>query len=301
MISVLIPNYNYPCYDLVCDLHRQFRACGLPFEIIVAEDGSTRHVQENSRMEKLENVRHIVREENVGWFKIRNFLPTQARYPYFLCLDSDAAVVRNDYVRKYADLALAGETSVVVGGKASLPVCPDADHSLRYVYERKRETRLEKKKGFCTFNYMIPASVARSIRFEQELFLTYGHEDTVFGILLKRMGVGIKNIDNPLVHSGLDANERMLAKAVSAGENLLRIYGTGRYPELAEESRLLSLFLKARKFRMRWLVSFSYSLLRKMLLRNLSGTRPSLLFFDFYRLGEMERSARRMEKGSAGM
>lgn len=288
MISVLIPNYNCDCLQLVRDLHFQLTQSGVPFEIIVAEDGSTEYLENNRRMTALDHVCYEERKENVGWFRIRKLLPSLAKYPYLLCMDSDTMVVREDYIKKYLDFALRGEKSVVVGGKTEAAGgLPAPCYSLRFMYERKRENRLGHKKGFCTFNYMVPAEVLRQIPFEEGETLSYGHDDTVMGIQFKRCGVQLVYIDNPLVHLGLDTNRRMIEKSVSANANLLRLYGSGRYPELAWESRLLACYLKVKRLRMAPLLGFAFKLSEKAILRNLNSLHPSMFLFDCYRLGKM--------------
>ncbi|MCM1041097.1 MAG: glycosyltransferase family 2 protein [Bacteroides sp.] len=286
MISVLIPNYNYDCLQLVRDLHGQLTQCGYPFEIIVVEDGSTQCLESNRQMTELENVRYEERKENVGRFKIRALLPSLARYPYLICMDSDAGVVRSDYIRKYLDFALRGEQAAVVGGKER-GTLPDARHSLRFAYECKRECRPGLKRGLSTFNYMVPASVLRQISLDDGWDFNYGHEDTVLGIKIKRLGVPVVFIDNPLVHLGLDTNERMIQKAEESGKNLLSIYHSGKYPELPSESRLLACYLKVRKYGMGGILRFFHRLSKPLLLKNLNGRHPNMKLFDFYRLGEM--------------
>lgn len=288
MISVLIPNYNYDCLQLVRDLHAQLTDSGVPFEIIVVEDGSTEHVENNRLMTSLPYVRYEERKENVGRFKIRKFLPSLAQYPYLLCMDSDTAVVREDYIRKYLDFARRGENVVVVGGKTEVAGgLPDAGHSLRFMYERKRENRFGGKRGFSTFNYMIPAEVLAKVSFEDGEMLPYGHEDTVMGVQFKRLGVPIVYIDNPLVHLGLDTNARMLEKSVLANVNLLRLYNSGRYPELERESRLLACYIKVSRLKMAPLLRFAFKLSEKAILKNLNSPHPNMRLFDFYRLGKL--------------
>ena len=40
-LSILIPTYNDPCFELVDTLRHQAEATGISYEIIVADDGST--------------------------------------------------------------------------------------------------------------------------------------------------------------------------------------------------------------------------------------------------------------------
>lgn len=296
MISVLIPNYNYDCLQLVRDLHAQLTDSGVPFEIIVVEDGSTEHVENNRLMASLPYVRYEERKENVGRFKIRKLLPSLAQYPYLLCMDSDTQVVRQDYIERYLDFARRGEKVVVVGGKTERAGgLPAPCYSLRFIYERKRENRFGRKRGFSTFNYMIPAEVLAKVPFEDGDLLPYGHEDTVMGVQFKRLGVPVVYIDNPLVHWGLDTNARMLEKSVLANINLLRLYNSGRYLELAQESRLLACYIKVNRLKLAPLLRGIFKMSEKALLTNLNSLHPSMRLFDFYRLGKMLALERSVE------
>ena len=286
MISVLIPNHNYDCLQLVRDLHTQLSDSGVPFEIIVVEDGSTECLESNRRMTELAHVRYEERKENVGRFKMRKLLPSLAQYPYLLCMDSDARVVREDYIRKYLDFARRGEKVVVTGGLEMEPHLPAPCCSLRFAYGHRRESRLGRTRGFSTFNYMALAEVLAKVSFEDGE-TPYGHEDTLLGLYFKRLGVPIVCIDNPLVHLGLDTNAQMLEKSVLANVNLLRLYNSGRYPELVRESRLLACYLKVNRLKIAPLLRFAFKLSEKAILKNLNGPHPNMKLFDFYRLGKM--------------
>ena len=286
MISVLIPNYNYDCLQLVRDLHTQLTQSGVPFEIIVVEDGSTQCLESNRRMTELAHVRYEERKENVGRFKIRKLLPSLAQYPYLLCMDSDTAVVREDYIRKYLDFARRGEKVVVTGGLEMEDRLPASCYSLRFAYGHQRESRLGRKQGFRTFNYMVPAEVLAKVSFEDGE-TPYGHEDTLLGLYFKRLGVPVVCINNPLVHIGLDTNAQMLEKSVLANVNLLRLYNSGRYPELEQESRLLACYIKVNRLKMAPLLRFAFKLSEKAILKNLNSPHPNMMLFDFYRLGKM--------------
>lgn len=287
MISVLIPNYNFDCLQLVRDLHAQLVQSGVPFEIIVVEDGSTKCLESNRKMTGLSCVQHIERKENVGRFKMRALLPGLAKYPYLLCMDSDARVVRSDYIEKYLGFARRGEKVVVTGGLAMENCLPAPCYSLRFAYGHQRESYSERRRGFSTFNYMVPAEVLAKVSFEDGKLLPYGHEDTLLGVYFKRLGVPVVYINNPLVHIGLDTNASMLEKSVLANVNLLRLYNSGRYPELVQESRLLACYLKVNHLKMAPLLRFAFKLSEKAILRNLNSLHPSMVLFDFYRLGKM--------------
>ena len=103
LLSVLIPTCNYKCYTLVADLHTQLQASGIEYEIILAEDGSRDQVSiiSNHRITELPHCRHIINRENVGRALILNQMIAQAKGEWCLLTDSDAKVVRNDFISKY--------------------------------------------------------------------------------------------------------------------------------------------------------------------------------------------------------
>ena len=67
-LSILLPTYNCICTALVGELQRQCVAEGADFEIIVADDASPdkRFITENRAIARLDGVRYIERERNVG-------------------------------------------------------------------------------------------------------------------------------------------------------------------------------------------------------------------------------------------
>lgn len=81
MISVLIPTYNYVCYNLVWELQRQLSASNEKYEIIVAEDGSDNQetIRENDKVTMLPGCVHLVRKENIGRAHIINYLVREAK------------------------------------------------------------------------------------------------------------------------------------------------------------------------------------------------------------------------------
>ena len=89
MISILIPCYNYSVNKLVQNIHIQTEIEKINYEIICAEDGSTK-LFTNSKIKKLKNVRYIINKENIGRSKIRNYLAKKAKYNWLLFIDCDS-------------------------------------------------------------------------------------------------------------------------------------------------------------------------------------------------------------------
>lgn len=63
-----------------------------------------------------------------------------------------------------------------------------------------------------------------------EVIQGYGHEDTLFSSLLEKAEIPIKHIDNPVVHLGLENNQRFLEKGAQAIQNLVLLAEKG-YPQ----------------------------------------------------------------------
>ena len=101
MLSILIPTYNYDCYDLVLELHRQATELNIEFEIIVADDCSNTELSRLQLINQLSNSKLIKPQHNLGRAKIRNFLADKSHYNYLLFLDSDSYPADNNFIKKY--------------------------------------------------------------------------------------------------------------------------------------------------------------------------------------------------------
>lgn len=100
MISILIPTYNAVCLSLIEKMYKQAIALRIPFEILLADDASCENIrQQNRKMTEWQGCRYLQQEENQGPARIRNYLASEARYPYLLFLDSDVMPVSDSFWR----------------------------------------------------------------------------------------------------------------------------------------------------------------------------------------------------------
>jgi len=288
MISILIPTYNYNITRLVADLHRQAVDTCVDFEIIVIEDGSTLYVEENKVVNDFEFCRVIILKENIGRSAVRNKLADEATYPHLLFIDCDAEVCSPHYVERY--VSFCKEECVVIGGTAYDENENDPRYSLRLAYGRQREARtaLERSNAqtyhnFATFNFMISASLFHKVRFDESI-RGYGHEDTLFGHQLHELGCRFIHIENPLIHKGLDDNVTFLRKTEEGTHNLFLLYKTGRYPYLADESKLLNYYIRIYKTGLTLFFATAFNILKPLLHNRLCNTSPSLHLYDLYKL-----------------
>ncbi len=284
MISILIPTYNQDITQLVAALHRQATEQYVDFEIIVIEDGSEKFIQSNNTITDLPFCKYILLPQNIGRSAIRNKLADEARYNHLLFIDCDATVCSEHYVEKY--LAFCKEETIVIGGTAYDPDENNPDFSLRLQYGRLREARTADKRdknNFATFNFLISKSIFNQVRFD-ETIRGYGHEDMLFGHQLHQLDYHLIQIENPLIHKGLDDNQTFIEKTKEATRNLLLLYQMGRYPFLTNESSLLRAYTILRKWKIIKLISVIFRLSENKLQRKLCSPNPSLLLYDLYKL-----------------
>ena len=286
MLSILIPTRDYTCYQLVYDLHAQAERLGVPYEIIVAEDGSRSQVNiiANHKITDLSHCRHLVRKECIGPAEIRNELAREAVYGWIIFIDSDAKVEKEDFLQTYLDNA--GKADVIVGGLYHQNVNHDPNVTLRFKYEkeadkhRSADERSKEPYGkFTTFNFMMRRSTFLCILFDTRC-KQYGYEDALFGVEIKRRGIAILHIDNPLLHKGLDTNEVFLRKSEMALRNLKILNGS-----MESHSYVGRVFAVLRHYRMTWAMRLFFCTFGSLMKRNLMSENPSLFLFSVYKLG----------------
>lgn len=281
-LSILIPTYNDDCLSLVEAIHRQAEAIGgLDYEIIVADDGSTDSavIERNSLTEKLSHCLYIRRGSNTGRASIRNYLGRKASYGRLLFIDSDMAIVRDDYLRKYIETS--GE--IIYGGYC---VMPGPRGNLRYEYEKAcgpaHSVQMRKDnpwKDFHTSNFLIDASLFHGNPLDEN-YRHYGYEDVVYGRAMREQGVGIVHIDNPVGFCRYEDNRSFMDKTREGIRTLLHFRR-----ELSGYSSLLKMADMLDGMHVSPVVRKLFGVFRKHIESNLYGTAPSLRLFQFYKLG----------------
>lgn len=284
-ISVLIPTFNQPCLELVSQLQTQLEQAAVPYEIIVADDGSTdeRTVEANLGIATLVHCQYIIRKENAGRAVIRNFLAQEAQYDLLLFIDSDMSLVDDQYIRRY----LAADCDTVVDG--GVRIVGDEDEwrgNLRYLYEKAEEphhTAPERQRTpyqhLHTANLLIRRELMLKYPFD-ERFRHYGYEDVLLGKTLRRHRVAIKHIDNPLGFSTFETNADFVAKTE---EGLRTLYEFRE--DLRGYSRLLTLVSGIHIPLVKSMIRWMHRLAGPAVRRNLCSTHPRLFLFKLYKLG----------------
>lgn len=298
MLSILIPEYNYDCTDLVRDLSALCAVEAIPYEILILDDCSDRFLEVNRELNKIPCVRFIESKEHLHSARIRNRLSALAVFDYLLFLDCDLKVVDKFFIRRY--LQSLNEAEVLIGAVIYQEEIPPVEFRLRWKYGRKRECKpasVRNKnpwRSFASANFCIKKKVFKQLLFDEQ-FTDYGHEDTLFGLRLKEMNVTVKHLDNPLFHKGLDENERFLEKSLTAVSKYCT-HPQFQNPERSGAVLIFRVFNVLKKRRLTWIPECFYFALEPLIRKNLTGANPNLILFDLYRLGYLCKLVRKYSK-----
>lgn len=287
MLSILIPVYNFNVVAFVTDLQQQAIDCKIDFEIICVDDCSVEQFKnENKTLEAIDGVVYEELPVNVGRSKIRNLLAEKANYDNLLFLDCDSATVDNNFIKRY--VKAIDNSLVIYGGRCYEKNAPKnkAEH-FRWWYGVQRETiSVENRKkqpynAFMTNNFLVKKAIYQSIKLDENL-KGYGHEDTLFGIELKKKNISIKHIANPLCHIGLEPFEEYIVKTEEGIRNLKHLIETNK---LDTSVKLYRYYLLLKKFGLTNKVFNYYQNNTTTILEKLKEKEPKIRWFDLYKLG----------------
>lgn len=287
MLSILIPCYNFNVTDLVKDILKQAKLINIEFEIICAEDGSTKKFS-NSDLKKMENVIYIENKENVGRSKIRNALSKKAKFKWLLFIDCDSKIDNKNFLINY--IQRMNELNTIFYGKTEYSLkYKNQNNTLHWLYGKKIESK-RKKSQFCSHHFLIEKKVFNDIYFDESIE-RYGHEDTIFAIELKLKKYKIIYIQNPLLHIGIDDNKKFINKTEESINNLIILnkkYNLNNLRIIKTHKILSYLFLNE-------FIILLFKLLKNKILNNLQSAKPRLFFLQFYKLGYYSQALKRMK------
>ena len=285
MLSILIPIYNFNSSELVKELNSQALELGIEFEILCYDDNSTIVYQENKELSTLKNTKYNYLEKNHGRSAIRNLLANDAQYPYLLFLDCDGKIPSVNFLSHY--IRNKDEADIICGGRiypSRKEVKPK--EYLHWIYGIKRESKCnqEDARSFMTNNFLISKQAFLTTQLDTSMS-GYGHEDTIFGIEMKKKGYRFKIIKNPVIHLGLYDNDCFLKNTRNSIDNLNKIIGSKYKEEEFFDIKLVKIFSLSKKLKLISLLGYLYSKTNKSLERNLKSKNPNLFLLDFYKLG----------------
>ena len=286
MLSIVIPTYNYSVFDLVLELKNQCDSIGIDYEIIVQDDHSNSN-SENEKVNKLENCSFSSNSENLGRAKNRNLLAQKAKFQNLLFLDADTFPIHKNFISNYI-LEINDANKIVYGGIRYQEEQPPKEKLLRWVYGKKREALSVEQRNkniylsFLTLNFLIPKEVFKTVSFNESI-PNLRHEDTLFSYELMKNNISLKHIENPVYHFGIDNFDNALQKEHESLLALKNLLDNNLLP--ADYVKISRLYTIIENLKVKFLVVFSFKIIKPVLLKNISSTNPSLLLFDIYRIG----------------
>ena len=287
MLSILIPTYNYNVVPLVLELHKQCLECEIDFEILCQDDASKLFFEENKKINGLKYCRFSKNNSNLGRGKNINLLAEKAQFEWLLIMDCDTFPKENHFIQKYITQVNKNE-KIVYGGIVYKKEKPEKEKLLRWIYGNKREAlslkvRNEKPNSRAlTSNLLINKKLFLETLFDESI-TKYGYEDLVFLSDLEKKGILVTHIENTTYHLGLETSQQFLDKTKIALENL-KIISKSRSFNVSD-SKLLEFCVLLKRLYLSTLISFIFKKTERIIERNLLSKRPSLLLFDFYKLG----------------
>lgn len=289
MLSVLIPTYNNRCLKLAQELSEQIDNTQIDAEIIVIDDASSdasvRSI--NSNINDIDHCRYIERDTNIGSSRLRNELICEAKGDMLIFIDSDTFPVSDNFLQKYIDALHNSGNVAICGGIAYRPANESNVGTLRLAYGLRYDAiPLRKRKRrqyttFCSANFAISRALLSHLPFNSSIE-RYCHDSALFGSYLKRNGIKVQHIDNPVYHDDTNSNEEFLSKIRCATENLCL-----HEDKFKAMSRLLKLYRLLKTTHTTWLPALIFRHFDKKMEANLLGDKPNMLVYNIYRLSYM--------------
>lgn len=290
MISICIPVYNFDVTELTDSLLEQSNRIGYPIEILLFDDHSLSYFKNiNSKLNNRKDVNYLEFDFNIGRSKIRNRLADFASGHWLLFLDCDMVIDDPDFLQDYVNVLTKAD--VICGGIKYGKKPFREELVLRWKYGVYRECRKAMRRqmspynSFMSGNFPISSEVFHTIRFNEEIS-GYGHEDTVFGIELKRRKISILHIDNPSVHLGIEPCFDFLQKSEQGVINLTKLMQNA--PDLRKDLektvKILRVFKLLRFLGLVILLRWVFRVINPVIRRSLCSRHPSLIMFDVYKL-----------------
>ena len=284
MISILIPCFDYNAYPLVSILEKQALMLKIDFEIICIDDGSFSSKNDlNQKINLLTNSKFIELKKNIGRINNRLLLAEKSQYEWLIFIDVDTLPNEDNFLINYIDQLNKG--TLIIGGCTYKK--PDNENfSLRYKFGKFREeikSDIRNKnpyKYISSTNFMCKRDVLIDVLASINN-ISYGN-DYVFGSLIKKMGVDINHIDNPVLIDDIDENQIFIKKTHHALDNLISSYNKKIIKK--HSISILKAYIILDSLLMKNIFVKITDLFKNLLNRNLHCKDPNLFLFDLYRL-----------------
>ena len=284
MISILIPCFDYNAYPLVSILEKQALMLKIDFEIICIDDGSFSSKNDlNQKINLLTNSKFIELKKNIGRINNRLLLAEKSQYEWLIFLDVDTLPNEDNFLKNYIEQLNRG--TLIIGG-CMYKKPENENFSLRYKFGKFREeikSDIRNKnpyKYISSCNFMCKRNVLIDVLSSINT-ISYGN-DYVFGSLIKKMGIYINHIDNPVIIDNIDENQIFIKKTHDGLDNLISSYNN----KIIEKHSItiLKAYIILDNLLMKNIFIKITDLFKNLLNRNLHSKDPNLFLFDLYRL-----------------
>lgn len=287
MLSILIPVYNVPIYQLLHELNEQINAISEEVELLVADDASTSHHVKNTNKQSckaLKHCRYLEQHTNRGRTATRQFLAKEARYDWFLFLDADVFPKQVDFLTRFIDQC--ANYDLLFGGIIYRENPPGPSRILRWTYGREREERSVTTRQTAPYQTILSGAfmIRKSYFFmaNNQLENAYGL-DALFTQNLKKIRARVHHIDNPVYHLGLEENKDFIQKTKHGLKTLVTLETEKKIDASTRPIQLA--YHKVNRLGVSALFSRTIQLFNRPIERNLCSKKPSLFLFDLYKLG----------------
>lgn len=290
MVSILIPVYGEVIDTQLATLANEIKLLDFKVEIIVCDDASPHPKKPFFQASDHGDFRFIQLDKNLGRSAIRNYLGQQAKYAQLIFMDADCLPISSEFIQNY--VKNFDPEQILVGGQLFSEKPPkDPNKLLRWKYGTEVEARSIKKrreapyKSFMANNFSISKSLLSRYCFDNQ-HSGYGHEDTLFGLQLKKQQVPVNHIDNPIRHVGLETNAEFVEKTIEGVKNLAWLY---TQEKIDSHVKLIQVY---QRLKASGLGNLSAKYLSKKIKKyqyNLVSKKPSLRIFSLFKLAVFMR------------
>ena len=284
MISILIPCFDYNAYPLVSILEKQALMLKIDFEIICIDDGSFSSKNDvNQKINLLTNSKFIESKKNIGRINNRLLLAEKSQYEWLIFLDVDTLPNEDNFLKNYIDQINKG--MMIIGG-CIYKEPENENFSLRYKFGKLREeinSNIRNKnpyKYISSCNFMCQKNVLIDVLSSIKT-ISYGN-DYIFGSLIKKTGIDVNHIDNPVLIDNIDENQIFIKKTHHALDNLISSYNNKIIKK--HSISILKAYMILDNLLLKNVFIKITDLYKNLLKRNLYRKDPNLFLFDLYRL-----------------
>ncbi|WP_269235152.1 glycosyltransferase family 2 protein [Flavobacterium flavigenum] len=287
MLSILIPVYNYNAFPLVFELQKQCFNCNIKFEILCQDDCSNSFLVDNNKINTLKNCSFSSNTTNLGRAQNRNYLVSKATFSWLLFLDSDMFPRDSNFIENYI-LNIHNNSPAIFGGIVYETKRPEKEQLLRWIYGHKREyVSLENRRKkpnirALTSNLLLKKELLLQHPFDSTI-TKYGYEDLSFLKKLEVNKILVTHIENPAFHLNLENSSLFLKKTITALENLVLLEKSNKIS--ATESKIIAVQQKLENLKLTSITAYIFSKIKSKIESNLLSEKPSLFWFDIYKLG----------------